>query len=484
MIENAELIMQMLEMYQMYKQQVPAELDEYLRYVAETGNTLFQWTLVKPFLREKILNVIAEFAEQSALADIPPYPNVDPFNYEAMKTMLLERFDTFNGPPFTIQRLCELLTCPRKEYNRVDKFMRAVEKNILVVSTCELRSKREEAIVVNGVPDRWENGKESDVNMDLVDKSNVVSEASVLNGNESVESLLNELEAMKTPETKLDEVKPELKEHLVTQVTDEVIKSDPITEEPQPGTQSLITDTLQTQVTDTTEVVEQVKTDVETTLSESIVDSSQEKTSVVCDEIQPVVHEEKITENPIEDHIELSNDINIENVEPETKEPIVESNKQDLPDLIPPDTVRMEGSVIHLTPDSDDKKEPDVAASQLVIQLEKSSDDINSMEVQVEDVNKISDESEVNCDNNIEKSCTETTTTIVEVDKQDIESTVEIPVAMDTIPLKMDVEPEIEPEKIENSVTQKEAVNEQETKTSEPNTENQEQSENKLTESE
>lgn len=366
--------------------------------------------------------------------------------------------------------------------------MRAVEKNILVVSTCELRSKREEAVVVNGAPDRWENGKESDVNMDLVDKSNVVvSEANVLNGNESVESLLNELEAMKTPETKPDEVKTELKEHLITQVTDEVIKSDPITEEPQSGSQSLITDTPQTPVTDSTEVVEQVKTDVETVLSESIVDSSQEQTPVACDEIQPVVIKEKINENPIEDHKELSNDINIENIEPETKEPIIESNTLDLPDLIPSDADRVEGSIIHLqssTPDSDDKEEPDVATSQFVTELEKSNDGIESMEVQVEEVNKTSEESEENCDN-VEKLESTETTSIVEGDKQDVESTVEVPVAMDTIALEMDVEPEIEPEKIEHDVTQKEAVNEQETKTSEPNVdEHQGQSENKLTESE
>lgn len=48
-----------------------------------------------------------------------------------MKKTLFERFDTFQAAPFTIQRLCELLTDPKKHYNRLDKFMRALEKNIL-----------------------------------------------------------------------------------------------------------------------------------------------------------------------------------------------------------------------------------------------------------------------------------------------------------------------------------------------------------------
>lgn len=48
-----------------------------------------------------------------------------------MKKTLFERFDNFQAAPFTIQRLCELLTDPKKHYNRLDKFMRALEKNIL-----------------------------------------------------------------------------------------------------------------------------------------------------------------------------------------------------------------------------------------------------------------------------------------------------------------------------------------------------------------
>lgn len=63
--------------------------------------------------------------------DLPQCPNVDQFNYESMKTLLFERFDNFQAAPFTIQRLCELLTDPKKHYSRLDKFMRALEKNIL-----------------------------------------------------------------------------------------------------------------------------------------------------------------------------------------------------------------------------------------------------------------------------------------------------------------------------------------------------------------
>lgn len=68
-------------------------------------------------------------------SELPQYPNVDPFNYETMKKMLIEKLDSFAAAPFTIQRISELLSDPRKQYSRIDKFMRAVEKTILVVST-------------------------------------------------------------------------------------------------------------------------------------------------------------------------------------------------------------------------------------------------------------------------------------------------------------------------------------------------------------
>lgn len=43
--------------------------------------------------------------------------------------------------PFTIQRICELLTEPRKHYTRPDKFLRGFEKVCLVVSTVDCHGK-------------------------------------------------------------------------------------------------------------------------------------------------------------------------------------------------------------------------------------------------------------------------------------------------------------------------------------------------------
>ncbi|XP_048462272.1 serine/threonine-protein phosphatase 4 regulatory subunit 2 isoform X2 [Rhincodon typus] len=64
----------------------------------------------------------------------PPNPNVEYVPYEEMKNRILKIVNGFTGIPFTIQRLCELLTDPKKNYTGTDKFLRGVEKNVMVVS--------------------------------------------------------------------------------------------------------------------------------------------------------------------------------------------------------------------------------------------------------------------------------------------------------------------------------------------------------------
>ncbi|PSN40614.1 hypothetical protein C0J52_09211 [Blattella germanica] len=159
-MENPEEVLQSLDEFAKLKpKDIPRELEDYLSYVAKTGDPIYQWSIVKCLFREKLLNVITDFYETSPTIDLPPCPNVDPFNYETMKNSLLERLDSFPSAPFTVQRLCELLTTPRKEYSRADKFMRAVEKNILVVSTREPGNVRrsdnngQSELLMNGVMD-------------------------------------------------------------------------------------------------------------------------------------------------------------------------------------------------------------------------------------------------------------------------------------------------------------------------------------------
>ncbi|KAG8234452.1 hypothetical protein J437_LFUL014198 [Ladona fulva] len=131
-MENYEELLIVLEEFERTKpKEIPKELEDFIGIVAKTGDPIYPWSKIKPVYRSKIMNVLTQFFEAGPTTDITQ------FSFDSMKSKILERFDLFRSAPFTIQRLSELLTNPRKEYNRIDKFMRAIEKNILVVSVVE-----------------------------------------------------------------------------------------------------------------------------------------------------------------------------------------------------------------------------------------------------------------------------------------------------------------------------------------------------------
>lgn len=78
-----------------------------------------------------------ELNEKFPTHNLPHLPNVEPFNFDYLKSQILESIESFSSAPFTIQRICEMITNPNKHYKRTDKFMRAIEKNVRVVSTIE-----------------------------------------------------------------------------------------------------------------------------------------------------------------------------------------------------------------------------------------------------------------------------------------------------------------------------------------------------------
>lgn len=101
--------------------------------VARTGDVGLKWEQFKPLIKKKIEMVVTEFNETHPCINLNQ-PNVHPFDFEEVKQNILNGIDSFNGAPFTIQRICELLTNPYKHYKRTDKFMKGLEKNVLVVS--------------------------------------------------------------------------------------------------------------------------------------------------------------------------------------------------------------------------------------------------------------------------------------------------------------------------------------------------------------
>ncbi|XP_045623944.1 serine/threonine-protein phosphatase 4 regulatory subunit 2 isoform X2 [Procambarus clarkii] len=108
-------------------------------------------------MRYMLETVMNEFYENCGGEDISECGNVPAFSYTTTRDKLLHHFDSFSGAPFTIQRLCEIMVDPTRHYKRTDKFLRGLEKNVLVVSNIEpgrqRRSEDSQQTLVNGLQD-------------------------------------------------------------------------------------------------------------------------------------------------------------------------------------------------------------------------------------------------------------------------------------------------------------------------------------------
>lgn len=156
-MENIESIIEELEKFEKSKSgvDIPKVLEEYLQHVAKTGDTVFPWHRIRYFLRHMLATVMNEFYENCGGEDMSECGNIPAFSYTTTRDKLLHHFDTFTGAPFTIQRLCEIMVDPTRHYKRTDKFLRGLEKNVLVVSIIEpgrpRRNEDAQQTLVNGL---------------------------------------------------------------------------------------------------------------------------------------------------------------------------------------------------------------------------------------------------------------------------------------------------------------------------------------------
>ncbi|GAB1291116.1 Serine/threonine-protein phosphatase 4 regulatory subunit 2 [Apodemus speciosus] len=111
-----------------------ADLSKTLIFTLSELKPMIQWSQFKGYFIFKLEKVMDDFRTSAPEPRGPPNPNVEYIPFDEMKERILKIVTGFNGIPFTIQRLCELLTDPRRNYTGTDKFLRGVEKNVMVVS--------------------------------------------------------------------------------------------------------------------------------------------------------------------------------------------------------------------------------------------------------------------------------------------------------------------------------------------------------------
>ncbi|CAI8052214.1 Serine/threonine-protein phosphatase 4 regulatory subunit 2 [Geodia barretti] len=109
-------------------QEYPSELEGLLGETAITGTVRMQWSIFCPVLHHRLEQEInSAFVSEGELGE----------EDKEMRQQLLKHLDHFENAPFTVQRLCELILQPKKHYKKLDCYLKAVEKNLLVVGTQE-----------------------------------------------------------------------------------------------------------------------------------------------------------------------------------------------------------------------------------------------------------------------------------------------------------------------------------------------------------
>lgn len=245
------------------------------------------------------------------VSELPQYPNVDPFNYDTMKKMLIEKLDSFAAAPFTIQRISELLSDPRKQYSRIDKFMRAVEKTILVVSTVPPGRHRSESENGDSLDSALNGDFASEVNVDIDMESHedgsfaVTKEVSVTTQskeqNHEVSTISHETITITKSPSKEDEAGPS---ESTAEITKEESKAAVETDAVAPAETTNVS--IESSSTVTITVIEPQPTEADKDEETGETSANTSSTSVAADVIKApeATVAPEITETPVESKLE------------------------------------------------------------------------------------------------------------------------------------------------------------------------------------
>ncbi|KAL8551235.1 hypothetical protein ACS0TY_000356 [Phlomoides rotata] len=110
------------------------EVRSTLETSAATGKFWQNWEKLKGILSYQLKQVLSEYPEAKMASELQVSSLGETFQ-ELVKRLddALQIFD--EGPPFTLQRICEILLSARSIYPKLSKLCLALEKNLLVTST-------------------------------------------------------------------------------------------------------------------------------------------------------------------------------------------------------------------------------------------------------------------------------------------------------------------------------------------------------------
>jgi len=162
-MENPELLLLEIEEFNRTSgsqdDQIPQNLENFIEFVSKTGKSIFPWQVIKNLFQKKLNNVINNLQSSMSAPDLNVSTSTlnqcnESNNIRIIKERIIERMKSFTSAPFTLQRMCELLIKPNSHYNRIDKYMRGLEKCVMVVTTVDPNGNKifMDNFLTNGVP--------------------------------------------------------------------------------------------------------------------------------------------------------------------------------------------------------------------------------------------------------------------------------------------------------------------------------------------
>ncbi|GMH39194.1 hypothetical protein BSKO_07092 [Bryopsis sp. KO-2023] len=117
------------------ERQLTDELNGVIVETALTGRLRYEWRLIKPLIALRIKRLLHDYDATEKVEIGPPRPFPFGDTLEGCYDVLVGHLEALSGAPFTIQRLCEVVLEPQKQYSRLDKVVVAIEKLLLVTIT-------------------------------------------------------------------------------------------------------------------------------------------------------------------------------------------------------------------------------------------------------------------------------------------------------------------------------------------------------------
>lgn len=116
----------------------PQEMRGIIEVIADTGKFWHEWSFLRRLLSLQLMQVLGEYSEvQMVMRGDGQQQNS--LSAEAHSELFRQLNDALlrfeEGPPFTLQRLCEILLDPKGTYKKLSKLAWALEKTLLVTST-------------------------------------------------------------------------------------------------------------------------------------------------------------------------------------------------------------------------------------------------------------------------------------------------------------------------------------------------------------